>query len=110
MSHQQDDDDDNNEWGLTQSSKFYADHKLQWGPGRRTVMLAFDNGAQLTDFDITAMHNMKPQTVRPRRIELWRLGFVMPVGMKKKGRQRVQVWAASPAGEAQIEVLKANTL
>ena len=100
--------DDDNEWGITEGSKFYADHKLQWGPGRRTVMLAFANGAHLADNDISQRHSMKPKTVSARRTELWRLGFVMPVGMKKIKRQRGQVWAATPMGDAQIKVLQSN--
>lgn len=95
-----------NEWGLTEDYKFYADHKLQWGPGRVTVMLAFANGAELTDKDIQKRYRMKPSTVRPRRIELWRLGYVKPIGMRKAGRQRVQVWTATAAGLAQIERMK----
>ena len=94
------------EWGITEGSKFYADHKLQWGPGRRAVMLAFANGAELSDNDIAQRYSMKDKTVSARRTELWRLGFVLPVGMKKIKRQRGQVWAATPAGAAQIEVLR----
>lgn len=98
--------DNDNEWGITEGVKFYADHKLQWGPGRRTVMLAFANGVQLADEDISQAFNMKRKTVSARRTELWRLGFVMPVGMKKIKRQRGQVWTATPIGLAQINILK----
>jgi hypothetical protein len=94
-----------NEWGITKDAKFYADHKLQWGPGRRTVMLAFANGAQLADEDICQRFNMKRKTVSARRTELWRLGFVMPIGMKKIHRQRGQVWTATASGITQINVL-----
>jgi hypothetical protein len=94
------------EWGVTEDSKFYADHKLQWGPGRRAVMLAFANGVELADEDIHQRYGMKRKTVSARRTELWRLGFVMPVGMKKIHRQRGQVWAATQAGVAQIKILR----
>jgi hypothetical protein len=91
---------------LTEGSKFYADHRIAWGPGRRTVMLAFANGASLSDNDIAQRHNMKHKTVSARRTELWRLGFVTPVGMKKIKRQLGQIWTATPAGVAQIKVLR----
>lgn len=92
---------------LVHAAKFYADNKAAWGPGRRTVMLAFTNGAMLSDLDIVTTYNMKRKTVSARRVELWRLGYVVPVGMKKMGRQRVQVWAATLTGnEAIANILK----
>jgi hypothetical protein len=91
---------------LIVGGKFYVDHKTTWGPGRKTVMLSFAGGAQLTDFDISTRHNMKPSTVRPRRVELWRQGYLEPVGMKQHGRQRIQVWGATPMGDAQIKILQ----
>ena len=90
---------------LVTDTKFYADQKEEWGPGRRTVMLAFARGAQLSDNDIALMYNMKHKTVSARRCELWRLGFVEPVGMKKINRQRGQLWAATPAGLRQTDRL-----
>ena len=83
---------------IVADTKFYADNKDAWGPGRKTVMLAFYGGIQLADNDIVELYHMKRKTVSARRCELWRLGYLIPVGMKKLGRVRVQVWGATPAG------------
>jgi hypothetical protein len=70
-------------------------------------MLAFANGSTLSDLDIVARYNMKRKTVSARRCELWRHGFVEPIGMKKMGRQRVQIWTATLAGRVEINRLAA---
>ena len=93
---------------LVTDTKFYADHREAWGPGRRTVLLAFRNGNRLADNDIAVRFNMKNKTVSARRTELWRLGYVKAVDMKKIHRQRGQVWAATPKGKAQIKRLLAE--
>ena len=87
---------------IVSDTKFYADHREAWGPGRSTVMLSFRNGAQLSDNDIAEMHGMKHKTVSARRTELWRLDYVKPIGMKKIHRQSGQIWAATARGNAQI--------
>ena len=91
---------------IVSDKKFYIDHKITWGPGRTTVMLAFANGRQLTDDEIATRYSMKPKTVSARRTELWRHGLVKPVGMKKIHRQSGQIWMATKLGEKQIDVLK----
>jgi len=91
---------------LITASKFYADNKEAWGPGRKAVMLAFADGEQLSDGDICDQYRMKRKTVSARRCELWRLGFVEPIGMKKSGRVRVQVWRATTAGLDAIDKLR----
>ena len=68
-------------------------------------MLAFRDGAKLSDNDIAIRHRMKHKTVSARRTELWRQGFVHPVGMKKIKRQVGQIWEATASGKAQIEAL-----
>lgn len=94
---------------IVSDKKFYADHRESWGPGRRTVMLAFRNGNQLSDNDIAERYRMKKKTVSARRTELWRLEYVKPVGMKKIQRQLGQVWAATGKGIAQIRRLLEET-
>lgn len=86
-------------------AKFYRDYDFAFGPGRKTVMLSFKNGARMSDHDIAELHGMKPKTVSARRTELWRQGFVEPVGLKKIVRQRGQVWAATAAGQQKIAEL-----
>lgn len=90
-------------------TKYYADNKDAWGPGRKTVMLAFYGGVELADNDIVELYHMKRKTVSARRCELWRLGYVIPAGMKKLGRVRVQVWRATPAGQKAIRILLNTT-
>jgi len=97
-----------NDIPIVSDTKYYADHRESWGPGRRTVMLAFRNGNQLSDNDIAVAYRMKGKTVSARRTELWRLDYVKPVGMKKIKRQLGQIWAATPRGTAQIKRLLAE--
>jgi hypothetical protein len=61
-------------------------------------MFAFWGGKELADNDIVQLYSMNRKTVSARRCELWRLGYVIPAGLKKLGRVRVQVWRATPAG------------
>ena len=75
----------------------YVEYSRVWGPGRRSVFAAL-MGAPGTDHEIATRLNMKPNTVRPRRVELWRQGFLEPVDMKKMKRQRAVVWGVTDAG------------
>lgn len=90
---------------IVSDKKFYIDHQVSWGPGLRTVMLSFANGRQQSDNDIAVRYGMKPKTVSARRTELWRWGFVGPIGMKKIKRQQGQIWCATPKGQEQIRHL-----
>jgi hypothetical protein len=70
------------------------------GTQRGRIMLAIHNHGGLTDYEIHDTTDIKPDTLRPRRVELVDAGLVLPAGDRKRqhGGQDWTIWTCTPLG------------
>ncbi len=73
---------------------------IKTGTQRGRILLAIHNHAGLTDYEIHDVTDIKPDTLRPRRVELVDAGLVLPATDRKRqhGGQDWTIWTCTPLG------------
>jgi hypothetical protein len=73
---------------------------VKTGTQRGRILLAIHNHSGLTDYEIHDTTDIKPDTLRPRRVELVDAGLVLPVSdrTRKHGGTDWTVWTCTPLG------------